>query len=319
MLSLFGLLNCGPLGARNSSSPSQEISGGNGATRPTSACYPGKTQSICFSTVARSDLREQNNLYQYPDPNSDASFPSSFDKKQYMAPDRLLPLREIPTNTLLSPNFARSEMVADGAVRGFYGLFSPQTIRRLEEMRAAIGRPIRITSGYRSPGYNQQLDGAAKWSRHTYGDGIDFAVGGFSYQELADYCIRHGASFYQLYTDHIHCDWRGLDLDSAFFPGGSTVIPPAHAFLIIQQVQEMGQIVETFSARENSALALVLKADVYQEDGGELLHQWQIINPDGSVTTSEKNQIEIPRISGTYQIKATVGGSIHLSREISVP
>ncbi len=318
-LSAIGLVHCGPLNARNSSSLAQEISGGKGATRPTSACFPGKNQSICFSTLERSQLREQNSLYQYSDPNTDPSFPASFDKRQYEAPDRLLELRNIPNTTLLSPNFVRGELVADGSRRGFYGLFSPRTLLHLEAMRADLGRPVRITSGYRSPGYNQQLDGAAKWSRHTFGDGVDFAVAGFTYQELADYCIKHGASFYQLYTDHIHCDWRGVALDPAFFPGGSVVTPPAHVLQVIQKVEALGRIVDTVSARGESNLALVLKTEVYQEDGGQLIHHWQVTHPDGSVRTSDKIEIEIPSVSGTYQIKAAVGGSIHLSREITIP
>jgi len=45
----------------------------------------------------------------------------------------------------------------------------------LEPLRNAIGKPLTITSGYRSPGYNASI-GGAKGSQHTLGIAVDIAI-----------------------------------------------------------------------------------------------------------------------------------------------
>ena len=47
----------------------------------------------------------------------------------------------------------------------------------LEPLREAIGKPIKITSGYRSAKYNLAI-GGAKGSMHTTGMAADIAIGG---------------------------------------------------------------------------------------------------------------------------------------------
>ena len=46
----------------------------------------------------------------------------------------------------------------------------------LEDVRAHIGAPVKITSGYRSPHHNAATAGAAKHSPHMYGFAVDFRV-----------------------------------------------------------------------------------------------------------------------------------------------
>jgi uncharacterized protein YcbK (DUF882 family) len=45
----------------------------------------------------------------------------------------------------------------------------------LEPLREALGRPIKVTSGYRSPQYNKSI-GGAPGSQHTSGIAADIAV-----------------------------------------------------------------------------------------------------------------------------------------------
>lgn len=53
----------------------------------------------------------------------------------------------------------------------------------LEPLRAAIGRPVRITSGYRSPPLNRLIGGAAN-SAHMRGLAADIVVPGMSSRDV---------------------------------------------------------------------------------------------------------------------------------------
>ena len=66
----------------------------------------------------------------------------------------------------------------------FYG--STQALMlQLEILRDELGAAITITSGYRSPEYNEQIDGA-KNSRHMLGEAADIMVAGRSPKFVAD-------------------------------------------------------------------------------------------------------------------------------------
>ncbi|MGE0762351.1 MAG: D-Ala-D-Ala carboxypeptidase family metallohydrolase [Bdellovibrionales bacterium] len=283
-------------------------------SRPAAACYPGVTQAVCYNTLELSKLPEQTALYKYPNPYTDPSFPQSFNKTQYLPPDRLLDLRLISVNQLLAPHFVRSEIMQDGASRGYYGLFSVATLDRLEKLRSTLNKPMLITSGYRSPGHNAKLAGSAKWSRHTYGDAVDFKVAGTSYKTLAEQCLKHGASFYQLYTDHIHCDWRGLNSDKAFYPHQDET-----QNITAAAVQNEGRILARVMVQEAELPSLVLETLVPKEDEGELLHEWQVMDQGGAVQTSQESLFRLAAVPGTYQILVRVGGSVVLQREITIP
>jgi len=51
----------------------------------------------------------------------------------------------------------------------------------LEPLRAHLGKPIKVTSGFRSPAHNAKI-GGAKNSLHTTGMAADIAVGGIPEQ-----------------------------------------------------------------------------------------------------------------------------------------
>jgi uncharacterized protein YcbK (DUF882 family) len=54
----------------------------------------------------------------------------------------------------------------------------------LEPLRAHLGRPVSITSGYRSPALNNAVGGSTK-SQHTKGEAADIKVRGIPAEELA--------------------------------------------------------------------------------------------------------------------------------------
>jgi uncharacterized protein YcbK (DUF882 family) len=69
-----------------------------------------------------------------------------------------------------------------------------EVANNLQELRDYIGVPITITSGYRSPDYNESI-GGVKFSRHTMALAADLKVRGVSPRRLADaidYLISEG-------------------------------------------------------------------------------------------------------------------------------
>ena len=59
---------------------------------------------------------------------------------------------------------------------------------KLQYLRDRIGRPIRITSGYRSEAYNKRI-GGSKTSRHVYGLAADIDVANMGADGLAQLVV----------------------------------------------------------------------------------------------------------------------------------
>ena len=89
--------------------------------------------------------------------------------------------------TQLSTHFTLEEMIAsqEGARRGLDNTAPADVLEhlrdmcaKLEEVRALLGRPIMISSGYRSPQINAAVGGSAT-SAHMYGYAADFICPSF--------------------------------------------------------------------------------------------------------------------------------------------
>ena len=61
----------------------------------------------------------------------------------------------------------------------------------LEKIRAHFGKPVRITSGYRSPAYNAKV-GGVKNSYHVKGMAADIVIDGVKSKEVAQYAETIG-------------------------------------------------------------------------------------------------------------------------------
>lgn len=74
----------------------------------------------------------------------------------------------------LSAHFSRSEFTCGhcGALVGP----TAQLLGALERLRAAVGKPLRIVSGYRCPVWNARV-GGIRSSRHLRGDAVDIPGG----------------------------------------------------------------------------------------------------------------------------------------------
>jgi hypothetical protein len=65
----------------------------------------------------------------------------------------------------------------------------------LEPLREAIGTPIRISSGYRSPELNKAIGGAAT-SRHCLYEAVDMTVPGWTVEQFYQF-IKHSSLPYR--------------------------------------------------------------------------------------------------------------------------
>jgi len=169
----------------------------------------------CLPSLPLVEIQKESLDYEYRDPLEDPSFPSRFDPSIYSAPSRLLTLSNIDPRLWLSPYFQLGEFMS--TEKGAFAVFSALAVKQLQLIREAMGHPLMVTSGYRSPGYNSAIPGAATWSRHTFGDAVDLIPKKISLNELAELCLDYGASYYQIYEKHVHCDWRSFEKDKQFF------------------------------------------------------------------------------------------------------
>jgi uncharacterized protein YcbK (DUF882 family) len=86
----------------------------------------------------------------------------------------------------LTKNFSRSEFDSkDGSTMPQDVLVNIQKLaNQLQTLRDAIGKPITINSGYRSPSHNKRIGGVSN-SQHVLGKASDIAVNGMSPKEVA--------------------------------------------------------------------------------------------------------------------------------------
>lgn len=90
-------------------------------------------------------------------------------------------------------------------------------VNKLQQLRDQVGRPVIVTSGYRTPEHNRAIGGAER-SFHMQGLAADIVVEGMSSAELADVAKQIGFTGIGVYPrrGHCHVDVR---------PGPQTVFP----------------------------------------------------------------------------------------------
>lgn len=89
----------------------------------------------------------------------------------------------------------------------------PETRAKLEALAARLGRSIRVTSGDRTPEYQEKLRSQgyhpAKNSMHLQGKAADIVVEGMTPQEVAPIAREVGFKGIGIYEDgHLHVDTR---------------------------------------------------------------------------------------------------------------
>jgi hypothetical protein len=282
-------------------------------------CYPGLNNvPACFKLTPLDSSIEQSPLYRYLDPEEDPSFPEEFDGAQYRAPTRAIDLRQSRGSQELTEHFTRAELMLGNDQRGQYGIFSPAAAAQLEKVRMEADEAITVSSGYRSPGQNGVI-GGAQWSRHTFGDGVDLVVESAEYEKLGKTCLKHGANFCQVYTDHVHCDWRELPLDGAFFAKPNPPQPSPLSSLTYR-IEQASRI--TVSAKRRGAWGraqtLVLGVETWVEDDGTPTYQWEIEDDKGTIQRSRGPTVEIRGKKGVYRATATAGECLSVTRQLQI-
>lgn len=91
-------------------------------------------------------------------------------------------------NRKLSDHFNEQEFACKGDGMVYV---EPDLVAKLEKLRQLVGKPINITSGYRSPWYNEKI-GGVKNSRHTLGQAADIVIPGLSPSEVAKLAEQAG-------------------------------------------------------------------------------------------------------------------------------
>lgn len=89
-----------------------------------------------------------------------------------------------------------------------YLLVCKELVTILETIREHFNAPVKINSGYRTPSWNNQVNGASN-SMHCKGMAADIVVKGHSSQEIAEYAnsiMEQGGII--KYTNFVHIDVR---------------------------------------------------------------------------------------------------------------
>lgn len=268
------------------------------------ACYPGDAaEPICYPVIPLAPLNDPD--YQYANPFTSPNFPSSMNPNQYLVPARVIDIAAADGSEFILPHFRLNEFLK--GERGRFGFFSTSIARTIEDLRVLLGKPLIINSAYRSPKRNSAIGGAT-WSRHVYGDSIDFKVPGLALTTLRDACLKLGVSFYQIYQTHVHCDWRRKPLDPAFFDV-SGLEPPANEDTLAEFNEYYSQRLKVEIVRRGGR-AIFRAERPFQEDPEELALEWTIVLPDGSVHRSTASEPMLPYARGRYQVDVTIGGSV---------
>lgn len=118
----------------------------------------------------------------------------------------------------ITPNFTYLEMGSPPLV---YLPAVERLCRTLEFLREHIGKPIIVTSGYRSPEHNRAVGGVAK-SDHQTGNSADIRVNTYTSEQLGLFALKTLDQWDQIIwygkSRHVHISMNGR-LRMQYFKG----------------------------------------------------------------------------------------------------
>ena len=86
------------------------------------------------------------------------------------------------------PNFSKAEFDCKHTGKN---KMRPEFMERLQQVRNAYGKPMRITSGYRDPSHPVEAS-KSRAGEHSYGMACDVAVSGLDAMDLIVIAYGHG-------------------------------------------------------------------------------------------------------------------------------
>lgn len=101
----------------------------------------------------------------------------------------------------LSTNFTVKEFACNDGTDPVF--IAPRLVMVLQSIRSHFGKAVTINSAYRTPSYNEKVDGAAQ-SQHCYGTAADISIKGVTPKQIAQYARS------------IMPDWGGVGLYDTF-------------------------------------------------------------------------------------------------------
>jgi uncharacterized protein YcbK (DUF882 family) len=111
-------------------------------------------------------------------------------------------------NIQITPNFKLSEFIRpqdelpeDWVLDNIYHL-----AHRLQVVRDILNKPIKITSGYRTPAHNKAVGGSPK-SQHITGNAVDIVVSGMTPKQVQT-ALKNWSGGMGLGTTFTHLDTR---------------------------------------------------------------------------------------------------------------
>ena len=145
--------------------------------------------------------------------------------------------------TQLAPHFTLAEMTrsSTAARKGIPNNPPPEVVKALkllcenvlEPIREHYGKPVRVTSGYRSPRLNTAIGGSAS-SQHCQGEAADFTVEGESNLAVCQWIMRNLKYDQLIYevgeSGWVHCSFsayrqRGQELTAKRVSGRTQYVP----------------------------------------------------------------------------------------------
>ena len=91
-------------------------------------------------------------------------------------------------NLKIAPNFTVHEFAHSGAKNFDFARIDPKLVQCVQNIRTSFGKPVSITSGYRSYSYNGSIDGAT-YSQHMSGRAADIKISGVNGRDIAKRAI----------------------------------------------------------------------------------------------------------------------------------
>ena len=112
----------------------------------------------------------------------------------------------VPESMKLSKNFAISEFACNDGSKEI--TVDCELVQLLQKMRDTLGKPITVTSGYRTVTYNKKCGGIAT-SHHLTGKAADLKVSGVTPLEVAKAADKMGFMGIGVYPTFTHVDVCG--------------------------------------------------------------------------------------------------------------